>query len=122
MMRRIRLKVVFLLSLLVFVSVVAGFFIGIIFSAIIAKKKEDPAFMKKTTMQSLDKLHPTPEQRQKFETHTDKLVGEISEIRKQAWAAMGAFNTAIDQELTPEQREVFNKKIKTKPPGEQKSK
>lgn len=42
MMRRIRLKVVFLLSLLVFVSVVAGFFIGIIFSAIIAKKKRTP--------------------------------------------------------------------------------
>lgn len=110
----IRPKVVFLLSLLVLVSVVAGFFIGIILSSIIAKKKEEPAFMKKTTMQNLGKLNPTSDQKQKFEMHTDQLVSQISDVRRQARDAMNAFYAAIDKELTPEQRQVFEKKIKPK--------
>lgn len=114
MMRRIRLRVVLLLSLLVAVSVIAGVFIGVILSSVIAHKKEDPVFLKQSLIKDLEKLHPTPEQRQKFEAPADKVVGRITQVRQQAADALKTFVAEIENELTPEQRAIFEKKINPK--------
>ena len=120
MIRRIRFKIVALLSLLVLVSMGAGFFIGIVLSSVINKKKEDPAFWKEAALKQLEKLHPTDEQRKKFETRTDSAVQELAALRREGitriWDVINRATTDIDKELTSEQRDIFEKiKPKEKP-------
>ncbi len=114
-----RTKAGLLITLLIFISVAAGFTMGIILSSVVAKKKEDPAFWKKAAMKQLERLHPTEEQRKKFEGHTDQAVGELAALRqegiKDVWEIVGRAVDGVQQELTPEQREKFEK-IKPKPP------
>jgi len=121
--RRPRFKILALLSLLVLISATAGFFVGIILSSVINKKKEDPAFWKQAAMKHLEKLHPTAEQRKVFESHTDAAVRELSTLRKEAikdvWQVVDRTVVSIDKDLTPEQREIFTK-IKPKAPPEAK--
>ena len=113
MIRSRRTKVVLLLSLLVMVSVAVGFFIGIVLSSIISKKKEDPAFWKQAATKHLEKLHPTDEQRKKFEVRTDSAVQELATLQKEGitriWDVINRAVADIDKELTPEQREIFEK-------------
>lgn len=108
-----RTKVVFLLSLLVVVSVGVGFFLGIVLSSVINKKKEDPAFWKQAATKHLEKLHPTDEQRKKFEARTDSAVQELSTLQKEGitriWDVINRATADIDKELTPEQRDIFEK-------------
>lgn len=108
-----RTKVVLLLSLLVVVSVGVGFFLGIVLSSVINKKKEDPAFWKQAATKHLEKLHPTDEQRKKFEARTDSAVQELSTLQKEGitriWDVINRATADIDKELTPEQREIFEK-------------
>ena len=108
-----RTKVVFLLSLLVVVSVGVGFFLGIVLSSVINKKKEDPAFWKQAATKHLEKLHPTDEQRNKFAARTDSAVQELSTLQKEGitriWDVINRATADIDKELTPEQREIFEK-------------
>lgn len=114
-----RMRAGCLLSLLVMVSVAVGFFIGIVLATTINKKKEQPAFWKKAAMKQIEKLHPTDEQRKKFESRTDGAVQELSALQKEGitriWDVIDRAVTDIDKELTPEQRKVFEK-IKPKPP------
>jgi hypothetical protein len=121
--RRPRFKILALLSLLVLISATAGFFVGIILSSVINKKKEDPAFWKQAAMKHLEKLHPTAEQRKVFEWHTDAAVKELSALRKEAikdvWQIVDRTVVDIEKDLTPEQRENFTK-IKPKAPPEAK--
>lgn len=109
MIRRVRFKVLVLLALLVGVSMLAGVFIGVVLASVVTKKKENPAVMRQSLVKLLDKVHPTPEQRHKFEAQTERLIGQIIDIRRQAADAMKTFTTDIDKELTPEQREIFEK-------------
>lgn len=110
-----------LLSLLVMVSVAVGFFIGIVLATTINKKKEQPAFWKKAAMKQIEKLHPTDEQRKKFEARTDGAVQELAALQKEGiariWDVIDRAATDIDKELTPEQRQEFEK-IKPKPPAD----
>jgi hypothetical protein len=105
----------------VFVGMVTGFFVGIILSAAVAKQKENPRFWKATVHKQLEKLHPTPEQRQKFDARTDSAVQELVGIRKgavkQVWDVVEHAVGDIDEALTPEQRLIF-KNLKPKKPAE----
>jgi putative protein kinase ArgK-like GTPase of G3E family len=118
-----RTKVVLLLSLLVVVSVGVGFFLGIVLSSVINKKKEDPAFWKQAATKHLEKLQPTEEQRKKFEARTDSAVQELSTLQKEGitriWDVINRATADIDKELTPEQRDIFEK-IKPREKSEQK--
>ncbi|MDB6075970.1 MAG: hypothetical protein JWO89_3610, partial [Verrucomicrobiaceae bacterium] len=108
-------------ALLVLVSMGTGVFLGIGFSAAIAKKKENPFFWKQTVRKQLDKLHPTAEQRKKFEARTESAVQELVTIRKdavgQVWSVVERAVGDIDKELTAEQR-VKLKALKPKKPAE----
>ncbi len=108
-----RTKAAFLLALLVVVSVAVGFFLGIVLSSIISKKKEQPAFWKQAATKHLEKLHPTDEQRKKFEARTDSAVKELADLQKEGvariWDVVNRATADIDKELTPEQRDIFEK-------------
>ena len=124
MIRTRRTKVVLLLTLLVMVSVGVGFFLGIVLSSVISKKKEDPAFWKQAATKHLEKLHPTEEQRRKFEVRTGSAVQELSTLQKEGitrvWDVINRAVADIDKELTPEQRDLFEK-IKPKEKPEEKT-
>lgn len=113
MIRTRRTKAVLLLSLLVIVSIGVGFFLGIVLSSVIHKKKDDPAFWKQAAVKHLEKLHPTDEQRNKFEARTDSAVQELTALQKEGitrvWEVVNRAVADIDKELTPEQRDIFEK-------------
>lgn len=122
MIFRSRAKVVFLLSLLVMVSVAVGFFLGIIVSSIVNKKKDNPKFWREAAMKQLAKLKPTEAQKKAFAAPVDEAVKDLTELKKQAihdvWQIIDKALVKIDKELTPEQRQQFEKiKPKDKPPG-----
>lgn len=114
-----RTKAGCLISILILMSIGVGFVLGMIVSKNIQKKKEDPAFWKEAAMKQLEKLHPDEAQRKRFETHTGKAVAELSALReegiKNVWEIVGRAVVEIDQDLTPKQRETFEK-IRPKPP------
>lgn len=113
LIRSRRIKIGLLLSLLVMVSVAVGFFIGIVLASTINKKKEQPAFWKQAATKQLEKLHPTDAQRKKFEARTDSAVQELTALRGEGisriWDIVNRATADIDKELTPEQREIFEK-------------
>jgi hypothetical protein len=121
--RRPKLKIAFLLSLLVLVSATAGFFVGIVLSSVINKKKDDPKFWKQSAMKQLAKLKPTEAQQKIFEARADASVQELIDIRKQGirdvWDVIERTLADVDKELTPEQREMLIK-IRPKKPEEAK--
>jgi hypothetical protein len=115
-----RLKVGLLLALLVVVSLITGFFFGAVAAKAVAKKKDNPRFWRQVAMKQLEKVHPTDEQRQKFERRVNEAVDELVAIRKETVSrAEAVVNKAVNdigQQLTPEQQEVYQK-IKPKPAG-----
>lgn len=125
LIRSRRLKVGLLLSLLVFVSVAVGFVLGVGLTSAINKKKEQPAFWKSAAMKQLEKLHPTDEQRKKFDARTESAVQELTALRAEGitriWDIVDRAVADIDKDLTPEQRETFQK-IKPKQPADQEAK
>lgn len=108
-----RTKVALLITLLVLVSMTVGFFLGAIAAKAVAKKKDNPVFWKKIAMRQLDKLHPSEEQRKKFDARVDAAVKELVAVRKdvvvRAQTVVAKAAADIDKELTPEQREIFQK-------------
>jgi putative protein kinase ArgK-like GTPase of G3E family len=124
LIRSRRIKIGLLLSLLVMVSVAVGFFIGIVLSSVINKKKEQPAFWKQAATKHLEKLHPTDEQRKKFEARSDSAVQELAALQKEGitriWEVINRATTDIEKELTPEQRENFEKIKPREKPKKQK--
>jgi len=101
------------MTLLILMSIGAGFMLGIVVSKSLQKKKEDPAFWKQAAMKHLEKLDPNDDQRAKFEVHTDKAVAELSNLRdegiKDVWEIVNRAVTEIQSELTPDQRQTFEK-------------
>lgn len=120
-LRRPKLKILFLLSLLVLVSAAAGFFVGIILSSVINKKKEDPKFWKESAMKQLAKLQPTETQRKNFDTRIDVSVQELVELRRQGirnvWDVIERTLADVEKDLTSEQKEKL-KEIRPKKPKE----
>ena len=116
-----RTKATLLMTFLVFAGVVIGFFLGLIVAGGVAKRKENPEFWKQSVHKQLDKLKPTPEQRQKLEARTDSAVQELATIKvdtiKKVWTIVEATLADLDKELTPEQRVTFDK-LKPKKPAE----
>ena len=108
-----RTKVAFLITLLVLVSLVAGFIMGAIAAKAVAKKKDNPVFWKKTAMAQLNKLHPTEEQKKKFEDRVDSAVKELVTIRKETvtriQGVVGKAVGDIGKDLTPEQKVIYDK-------------
>ena len=119
--RKSKTKAVLLILFLVLVSMGTGFFFGVAISSDIAKKKDNPVFWKKAVRKQLDKVHPTVEQRKKFEARTDLAVNELLAIRKDAigkvWDVVERAVADVEKEMTPEQREKF-KALKPKKPAE----
>jgi putative protein kinase ArgK-like GTPase of G3E family len=105
----------------VLVSAAAGFFVGIILSSVINKKKEDPKFWKESAMKQLAKLQPTETQRKNFDTRIDVSVQELVELRRQGirdvWDVIERTLADVEKELTPEQKEKL-KEIRPKKPKE----
>lgn len=108
-----RTKAGCLITVLVLVSMTAGFLLGAVATKAIAKRKDNPVFWKKNAMRQLDKLHPDEAQRKKFEVHVDTAVEEMLTIRQdvaiKAKVVLAKALSEIDKELTPEQREHFSK-------------
>ena len=102
-------------------SLGVGFLLGVLAMKAYEKKKENPAYWKASAMKHLEKLHPTDAQRLLFEAHTDRAVAELSTLRKGAiqsvWQIVDHALTSIQQDLTPEQKEPFEK-LRPKPPPE----
>lgn len=121
--RPLRFKIVALLSLLVLVSMTAGFFLGAIVANKVNKKKENPTYWKEAAMKHLEKLRPDAEQKKKLEVPIDAAVKDLTDLRKQAikdvWQIVDRAVIDIDKQLTPEQRETFEK-LKPKTPPEAK--
>lgn len=119
--RRPRFKILLLLSLLVLVSGGAGFFLGIVLSSVINKKKEDPKFWKEAAMKQLTKLEPTEAQLKTFGTRIDASVQELVELRKQGirdvWDIIESTLADVEKELSPKQKEKL-KEIRPKKPEE----
>ena len=113
MIVRSRTSAVLLLSLLIVVSGGVGFFLGAIVHSAVVKKKEDPKFWREAALKHLAKIHPSEAQQKAFEQHVDVAVKDLTELRKEAikdvWQIVGTALTAIDKELTPEQRTAFEK-------------
>lgn len=108
-----RTKVAFLITVLVLVSMVVGFIMGAIVAKAVAKKKDNPIFWKKAAMTQLNKLHPTEEQKKKFEVRVDSAVKELVAIRKDTvtriQGVVGKAVGDIDKDLTPEQKVIYDK-------------
>ena len=124
MMLSRRAKITSMLLLLVLVSIGVGFFFGAIVSKEVTRRKNDPVFWRKKALRQMEKLEPTPEQRQKFEERTDAAVKELVEIRAETVAraheVVARAVTDIEKELTPEQIEVFQR-FKPKDKGPKKA-
>ncbi|MCX6858504.1 MAG: hypothetical protein NTV80_26840 [Verrucomicrobia bacterium] len=116
-----RTKAGCLILLVIGFSLGVGFVLGVLAMKANEKKKENPAFWKENAMKHLEKLHPTDEQRQRFEAHTDKAVGELTTLRKGAiesvWQIVDQALISIEKDLTPEQKATFEK-LRPKPPPE----
>ncbi len=121
MTTRSRTKAVFMVLSLIFVGMVAGFFMGAITANAVAKRKDNPDFWRKSVHKLIDQLHPTAEQRPRLDARTESAVQELITFRQEAiikvWGIVDRAATDIDKELTPEQREKFGK-MKPKRPAE----
>lgn len=121
--RPLRFKIVALLSLLVLVSMTAGFFLGAIVANKVNKKKENPTYWKEAAMKHLEKLKPDDAQRKQFEVPIDTAVKDLTDLRQQAikdvWKIVDRAVIDVEKDLKPEQRETFEK-IKPKAPPEAK--
>ncbi|MCP5559618.1 MAG: hypothetical protein H7A55_17875 [Verrucomicrobiaceae bacterium] len=108
-----RFKAGCLITLLVFVSIVVGFFLGIAVAKGIAKKKEDPTFWNEAAIKQLEKLHPTDIQRERFKTLVGGAVDELTVVRNETITSVQTILMRVladlDKELTPEQHEQFEK-------------
>lgn len=113
-----RIRVSLLLLLLVLISGGVGFFLGIIVSKVVAKKKDDPAVWHETALKDLEKLQPTDAQRERFRDIVGRAVDELTVVRNSTLeTVVSTFNRAVDnieKELTPAQKEKFAKMKPTK--------
>lgn len=118
-----RTKAGCLMSLLLIMGVGVGFALGVIVSKVMQKKKETPVFWKEAAMKHLERLHPTEEQRQKFDSHTSKAVAELTALRakgiQDVWEIVGRASEEVRQELTPEQQAQWEK-IRPRPDAAEK--
>ena len=121
MMQKSRTRAVLTMGLLVFIGMVTGFFMGAIVANAVAKKKEKPEYWKQAVHKQLERLHPTDEQRRKFDARTDEAVKELVDLRISAltkvWGIVEKASADIDKDLTPEQRKTYDL-IKPKKPAE----
>jgi Spy/CpxP family protein refolding chaperone len=108
-----RTKIALLVLVLVAVSGFAGFVLGAIAAKGVANRKDDPRFWKRVAMRKLESLEPTDEQRARMEKRVDAAVEELTGIRKEtvqrAEEAVARAVADIAAELTPKQREQFDK-------------
>jgi len=103
-----RFKVGCLMTLLIGFGIGIGFIFGILAHQSWKKKTEEPVFMKWAAMKNIDKLDPTPEQKQKLETIVDRAITELIDFKAQAlthiWDIIDRTENEIEAELTPEQK------------------
>ena len=108
-----RCKVISLVLLLMGMSLVIGFFLGIGLSSAVQKKKDDPVFMKDAVMKKLETLKPTDAQRTRFKSIADDGIKELVIVRddtkKEVIDILTRMVGQVNQELTQEQREEFAK-------------
>jgi hypothetical protein len=108
-----RLKVSLLMALLALISGGVGFFLGLGLARIMEKKKDDPAFWNESALKSLERLHPGDTQRERFREIVGTAVDELTEVRNDTLQKVyHIFGTALDdieKELTPGQKEKFEK-------------
>ena len=85
-----------------------GFVLGILAQQTWKKKTEEPTIIKWAAMKHLEKLNPTPEQRQAFEPKIDAAIIELeafkTEAKRGVWDLIDRVTDGIDAELTPEQK------------------
>lgn len=85
-----------------------GFVLGVLAQQTWKKKTEEPKIVKWAAMKHLEKLNPTPEQREAFEPKIDAAIIELEAYKAQAksgvWDLIDRVTDGIDAELTPEQK------------------
>lgn len=116
-----RFKAGCLMTLLIGFCLGIGFVFGILAHQAWKKKTEQPEFMKWAAMKHLEKLNPDETQRQKLRTRVDAAVAELTSVKNQAthtvWDILDRTASEIDQDLTPAQKETWQK-IKPQRPAE----
>jgi hypothetical protein len=113
-----RVKVSLLLVLLVLISGGVGFFLGLGLASAVEKKKDDPVFWNESALKSLERLQPSDAQRERFQEIVGKAVDDLTDVRndtlQKVYHTFGQALDEIEKELTPEQKEKFNKMKPTK--------
>ncbi|HCN30417.1 MAG TPA: hypothetical protein DIT64_17085 [Verrucomicrobiales bacterium] len=119
--RRLRLRVLLLLALFGAVSAGVGFFLGIAAAKGAQKKKDDPAVWRQAALRRLEGLRPDEAQKPRLEARVDQAVKDLADLRvegiRRVWEVVDGAVHDIEAELTPEQREAFEK-MKPRPPKE----
>ena len=106
-------KITVCLLALVAVSVAIGGVLGFNYARRLAQKRFDPTTWHVRAMQGLEKkLKLTPEQKQRVQAQLDAAVKELRVIHNDtvghASAVINVLLGHIENELSPEQREIFN--------------
>lgn len=98
-----------------------GFVFGIMAHQAWKKKTEQPEFMKWAAMNHLKKLEPSPEQMPKFEAKVDSAVAELMSVKsatlRSIWDILEHTINEIDQDLTPAQKEEWERIKPRRPEG-----
>ncbi|MBL9175723.1 MAG: hypothetical protein JNL10_19425 [Verrucomicrobiales bacterium] len=109
-----RWRIVADLSVLVLVSALVGGLIGRRIARTELESRNNPKNWNEHVSEEFEDLvHPTPEQRPRVQAHLDRAVRELQEIRRDAVSrstnVIGRLVTAVEAELTPEQRAKFQR-------------
>jgi hypothetical protein len=103
-----RFKAGCLLALFAVFCAGIGFVLGVLAQQTWKKKTEEPRIVKWAAMKHLEKLNPTPEQRQAFGPKIDAAIIELeaykAEARRGVWDLIDRVANDIDAGLTPEQK------------------
>jgi hypothetical protein len=100
------------LAAVVVVSGLAGGLLGHRLARVKLEHRNDPDNWNEDVMRTFDRtVHPTPDQRQKIQSHLDNAVDELKNIRADTiarstnviWRLVGQ----VESELTPNQRTSF---------------
>jgi Spy/CpxP family protein refolding chaperone len=107
-------KIALLLVAVVAVSGTAGGLMGVCYTKKAVQKRHDPTQWHETVMRYLEsKLKLTPDQKTKVEFALDQAVDKLKVTRVETIAAttktLDEFSAQIEKELTPEQKEIFQK-------------
>ncbi len=107
-----RFKVLVLLCFLILVGAFCGFVAGYKVAELRRRNRGDLTHWTQAAVRTLEKLDPTPEQRQQFRELINRTADELSQTRQatllQTQAAVDRLLALLEAELRPDQVAKFN--------------